>query len=155
MMTLSAKHGLKAVLDTNVWVSAIIWGGLPASIIKAAENGKVLIIVSEEILQEISKTLAYLRLREIYEEIGVTREELMEAVLRVGKLVKVGTRLNIVPEDPADNKFVECAVDGDTDYVVSGDVHLLGLEHYQRIRMLSVRRFCELLEITDGASVAG
>ena len=154
-MTLSGKHGLKAVLDTNVWVSAIIWGGLPASIVKAAEDGKVLIIVSEEILQEISKALAYPRLREIYEEIGVTREELMEAVLRVGKLVNVGTRLNIVRENHADNKFLECAVDGDADYVVSGDDHLLGLEHYQHIRMLSVRRFCELLEITDGASVAG
>ena len=150
-MTLSEKHGLKVVLDTNVWVSAILWGGLPASIVRAAEDSKVLLIVSEEILQEVSKTLAYPRLREIYEEIAATREELMEAVLRVGKLVKVGTRLTIIREDPADNKFLECAMDGNADYVVSGDAHLLELEHYQRVRVLSVIRFCELLESADSA----
>ena len=97
----------------------------------------------------------YLRLREMIEEASVKREELMEAVLRVGKLVKVGMRLNIIREDPADNKFLECAVDCGADYVVSGDDHLPGLEHYQRIRMLSVSRFCELLESTDGAPVVG
>ena len=140
------------VLDTNVWVSAMVWGGLPASIVKAAEDGKVLILISEEIAEEISRTLAYPRLRETYEEAGVKREELMEAVLRIGSLVKVEARLSILREDVADNKFLECAVDGGADYVVRGDSHLLELEHYQRIRMLSVRRFCELLESTPGAS---
>jgi len=124
----------------------MIWGGLPAGIIKAAEDNSVLIIVSEEIIQEINRTLAYPRLRRIYEEAGISREQLIEAVIRIGKLVNVKTKVNIVHEDPADNKFLECALDGNAGYVVSGDEHLLRIERYRRIRILSVKQFLKLLE---------
>lgn len=134
------------VLDTNVWVSAMIWGGSPASIVKAAEDGRILIPVSEEIVEEISQTLAYRRLREIYEESGVSREELVETILRIGKLIVIKTKLNVIREDSSDNKFLECAVDSDADYLVSGDEHLLRIEHYQRTHILSVRQFLKLLK---------
>ncbi len=124
----------------------MIWGGSPARIIKAAEDGRILILVSEEIIQEISRALTYPRLRKIYEETGVKREELVKTVLRVGKLVKVETKLNAVREDTADNKFLECALDGEAYCVVSGDAHLLGLRRYRKIGILSVRRFLKLLE---------
>jgi hypothetical protein len=65
--------------------------------------------------------------------------------MRIGQLVKVRTKINIVHEDPADNKFLECALDGDADIVVSGDEHLLRIEQYQGIRILSVRQFLKLL----------
>jgi len=124
----------------------MVWGRLPAQIIKAAENNTILIIVSEEIIREISRTLAYPRLKEIYEGVNISREELIEAVLRIGKLVEVKARINIVHEDPADNKFLECAFDGDADYVVSGNEHLLKIKHYKKIGILSVRKFIKLLE---------
>ena len=123
----------------------MIWGGLPAKIIKVAEENRLLIFVSEEIIREISRTLAYPRLREVYEGVSIGREELIEAVLRIGKLVKVKTKVNIVHEDPADNKFLECALEGDADYVVSGNEHLLTMKHYRKIRILSVREFLKLL----------
>jgi hypothetical protein len=132
------------VLDTNVWVSAMIWGGSPASIIGSAEADRIRIVVSEEIVREISRILAYPRLREIYEGAGITREELMEAVLRIGKMVEVKTRINLVTEDPDDNKFLECAIDGHADYIVSGDEHLLKIKVYKGIRILSVKQFLEL-----------
>lgn len=146
---MSERRGLRVVLDTNVWVSAMIWGGSPASIVRAAEDGRVLMMVSEEIIQEISRTLAYPRLREMYEGVGVRREELVAAVLRVGKLVKVTARLKVVREDFADNMFLECALDGDADCVVSGDDHLLSVRRYKRIRILSVKQFLKLLEHKD------
>jgi len=124
----------------------MIWGGPPASIIKAAEDDRILITVSEEIVEEISQTLSYHRFRAIYEESGISREELVGTVLRIGKTVEVETKLNVIREDPSDNKFLECAVDGDADYVVSGDEHLLRMEYYQKIRILSVRQFLKLLE---------
>ena len=124
----------------------MIWGGSPASIIKAAEDNRIGIVVSEEIVQEISRTLAYPRLREVYECVNVKREELIEAVLRIATIVEVKTRVNVIYGDQADNKFLECALDGDADYVVSGDEHLLRIEHYRGIRGLSARQFLKLLE---------
>ena len=142
----SERQRLRVVLDTNVWVSAIIWGGPPAIIIRAAEDERILIIVSEAIVEEIVHILDYHRLREIYEEAGLKREELVEAILRISRVVEVKTGLNIVQEDSSDNKFLECAMDGGADYVVSGDDHLLRIGHYQRIRIVSVKQFLEILD---------
>jgi len=124
----------------------MIWGGSPANIIKAAEEGRISIIASEQIVREINQTLAYPRLREIYEGAGIGRDELIEAVLRVAKMVEVTKKIELIQEDPADNKFLECALDGKADYIVSGDSHLLRIGQYQRIQILTVRQFTKLME---------
>jgi hypothetical protein len=124
----------------------MIWGGSPAKIIKAAEDGRIVILVSAEIVKEISRTLAYPRLRRIYEGAGVSRQELMETVLRIGKFVEVAKSVNIIREDPADNKFLECALAGEADYLVSGDKHVLKIGAYKRTEILVVNVFLRLLE---------
>jgi putative PIN family toxin of toxin-antitoxin system len=124
----------------------MIWGGSPANIIKAAEEGRISIIASEQIVREINQTLAYPRLREIYEGAGIGRDELIEAVLRVAKMVEVTKKIELIQEDPADNKFLECALDGKADYIVSGDSHLLRIGQYQRIQIHTVRQFTKLME---------
>jgi len=142
----SKKRKLKAVLDTNVWVSAMIWGGLPAEVISAAENKRIGIITSEAIIEEINQTLAYPRLRRVYEDAGVNRQELIEAVLRIGRLVEVKTKVNVVHEDVADNKFLECTFDGKADFLVTGDEHLLRIGQYKATRIESVRQFLRILK---------
>ena len=124
-MPSSKKHALKAVLDTNVWVSALLWGGKPAALIKAAEEGKVGIFVSEEIVGEISQVLAYPKLAKICQADCLLHEELIEAVLKVVKFVEVVTSVKVVVEHPSDDKFIECALAAMADYIVSGDKHLL------------------------------
>jgi putative PIN family toxin of toxin-antitoxin system len=124
----------------------MIWGGSPANIIKAAEKGRISIIASEQIVREINQTLAYPRLREIYEGAGIGRDELIEAVLRVAKMVEVTKKIELIQEDPADNKFLECALDGKADYIVSGDSHLLRIGQYQRIQIHTVRQFTKLMK---------
>jgi len=124
----------------------MIWGGSPANIIKAAEEGRISIIASEQIVREMNQTLAYPRLREIYEGAGIGRDELIEAVLRVAKMVEVTKKIELIQEDPADNKFLECALDGKADYIVSGDSHLLRIGQYQRIQIHTVRQFTKLME---------
>jgi putative PIN family toxin of toxin-antitoxin system len=123
----------------------MIWGGPPAKVINAAEDSRVCIIMSEAIIEEINQTLAYPRLKRVYEDAGISRQELIEAVLRIGRLVEVKTKVNVVHEDVADNKFLECAFDGKADFLVSGDEHLLKMERYKKIRILSVRQFLRLL----------
>jgi len=124
----------------------MIWGGPPAKVINAAEDNRVCIIISEAIIEEINQTLAYPRLRRVYEDAGITRQELIEAVLRICRLVEVKTKVNVVHEDVADNKFLECAFDGKADFLVSGDEHLLKIERYKKIRILTVRQFLRILE---------
>ncbi len=142
----SKKRKLKLVLDTNVWVSAMIWGGSPARIIKASEEGKVCIITSEEIVNEISRTLAYTRLKRGSDDKGISQQQMIAAVLQLSNLVEVKTKIHAVREDPSDNKFLECAVDSKADYIVSGTDHLLKIGSYKRTRIVSVRKFLKILE---------
>ena len=132
----------------------MIWGGTPAKIIRAAEENRIAIIASEEILQEISRTLAYPRLREICEGADISREQLMEAVLRVATLVEVSTRVKMIQDDPADSKFLECALDGKADFVVSRDEHLLREKRCRRIRIVSAGQFLKLPEDGKGRSTS-
>lgn len=55
-------------------------------------------------------------------------------------------RVNVIAEDPSDNRYLECAIEGDADYIVSGDEHLLRLDAYQKIRILTPRAFLDILK---------
>ena len=118
----------------------MIWGGSPARIIKAAEEGKVCIIVSEDIVNEINRTLAYPRLKRVYENAGITEQKLICVVLKLSRLADVKTKIHAVLEDTADDMFLECAVDSKADFVISGDEHLLKIGSYKRTRIVSVRQ---------------
>jgi putative PIN family toxin of toxin-antitoxin system len=142
----SKKRELKVVLDANVWVSALLWGGKPAEVIKAAEHGKARLLVSEEIVREISRVLNYPKLRKVYEAEGLAHEELIEAVLKIVKFVTVTRRVKVVVGHPADDKFIQCALEAKADYIVSGDKHLLGVGVYRKIPMVSVNEFLKILE---------
>ena len=124
----------------------MIWGGSPARIVKAAEESKVCLITSEEIVNEINRTLAYPRLKRVYEATGISQQQMISAVLQLTKLVNVKTKIQTVREDPADDKFLECAVDDKANYIVSGDAHLLKIGGYKGTRIVSVRQFLKILE---------
>ncbi|MEM2081499.1 MAG: putative toxin-antitoxin system toxin component, PIN family [Candidatus Bathyarchaeia archaeon] len=145
-MPSSKKRVPKAVLDVKVWVSALLWGGKPAEIVKAAEDGKVAIVASEEIVGEISQVLNYPKLRKVYQAAGLRHKDLVEAVLKVVRFVEVSKRVSVVVEHPADDKFIECALAAGAEYIVSGDRHLLKIGGYQKTRVLSVSEFLGIIE---------
>ena len=145
-MPSSKKRVLKVVLDANVWVSALLWGGKPAAVIKAAEDGKISIVTSEEIVGEISQVLTYPKLSKIYQAENLRHEDLIEAVLKIAKFVKVTKKFNVVLEHSADDKFIDCALAAGADYIVSGDKHLLKIVSYKKTQILSVNEFLQLIE---------
>jgi uncharacterized protein len=146
-MPSSKKHELKVVLDANVWISALLWGGKPAEIIKTAEDLQFVILLSEEIVREISQVLMYPKLAKVYQAAGLRHEDLIEAVLKIGKFVQVTEKVSIVVTHPADDKFLECALAASAEYIVSGDKHLLELVNHKKIRIMSVNDFLKIIQI--------
>ena len=144
-MPSSKKQELKIVLDTNVWISALLWGGKPAAIIKAAEENKVSILISEEIVGEISQVLTYPKIEKIYRS-SLRRQDLIEQVLKIVTFVKASNKLEVIQAHPADNKFLECAIAAKADYVISGDKHLLQIAAYKKLKILSVNDFLQLIK---------
>lgn len=145
-MPSSKKHAPKTVFDANVWISALLWGGKPAQIVEAAEKGQLTILLSEQMLTEISQVLNYPRIACIYRAAGLRHQDLMEAVFKTAKLVSTTRKVNAVKEHPADNKIIECALAAHAQTIVSGDKHLLKLGSYQKIRIVSVEEFLQILK---------
>jgi putative PIN family toxin of toxin-antitoxin system len=127
----------------------LLWGGKPGAIIKAAEDLKLRIFTSEEIITEISHVLTYPKLKKIYKAEGLRREDLIETILKIAKFVKATKKFNAVREHPADDKFLSCALAAGADYVISGDKHLLKLIRHGKTKILPVNKFLQVLETAE------
>ncbi|MBM4310806.1 MAG: putative toxin-antitoxin system toxin component, PIN family [Deltaproteobacteria bacterium] len=125
------------VLDTNIIVSAIIAGGNPRDVLELAIEGRITIAVTRDILDEIRGVLRRRKFN--------FSEQAIQAVMReielVGVLVKPEAAIRAVRQDPDDDKFIECAVTARATCIVSGDSHLLNLQHYGGIAILSPADF--------------
>lgn len=132
---------MQVVLDTNVWLSAILWGGLPDLILQQIETGKLQAIVSEEILTELARTLERPKLQKRLQQLGLEDNAVMLAVRQ--KVTIVPTIRIQVPDlrDPKDEIILAAAVAGNADAIITGDEDLLVLVKVQGIPILSPRDF--------------
>lgn len=132
---------LRAANDTNVWVSAINWPqGKPRRLFDLLRSHVYAHVTSLEILFEITRVL-----RDYF---GFSDEDAYAWYREIGGLSEVVRpikRLDVVKNDPTDNKFIECAVAGRCDFVVSGDRHLLDLERHADILIIPVAEFLDRL----------
>ena len=128
---------MRVVLDTNVWVSALITpAGTPATLLRKLE-GHVL-IASEEMLEEVQRVLQYERIAKRYNLTVGKVNSYLDNIRE--KMVLVAADLPespIVEADPSDDMFLVCAAKGRADCIVSGDRHLLRLAVYQGIPIVS------------------
>lgn len=127
---------IRAVLDTNVIVSAFFWGGVPREVLDAARAKRLRLITTEAMIEELKDVISRPKFADRLAEIGETAESLIENDYRA--LVEVVEAAKIEPvilAGPDDDAILACAVGGEADYIVSGDKHLLGLETYQTIKI--------------------
>jgi putative PIN family toxin of toxin-antitoxin system len=135
---LGEKTPPRVVLDTNVLISALLFRGLSSRLIPLWQKGKVTILVSSEVLKEYLRVLAYPKFELAAQEIKALIEiELLPFV----DAVKVKSKIGVIVKDPSDDKFLELAVDGKADFLISHDKHLLGLGVFKGIKILSVAEF--------------
>ena len=120
----------RAVLDTNIFLSALMFGGPPEVLVRAARAGRIQLVTSPQILAELAMILK--------KKFAWSGEDVVEAVIAVGRhadMVKPRQRLGVLDDEP-DNRILECAVEGKADYIVSGDHHLLRLKRFGSIAIL-------------------
>ena len=131
---------MKAVFDTNIFVSALVWRGAPYRCLLAAEAGLAELIVSPPILDELRTVL----IRK-FEQTSAEAEESVEFIAEVARSVHITGNLHGVADDPADDKFIETAWVGGAPYIVSGDHHLLALGTHAGISVIGPRAFLDIL----------
>jgi len=129
-------RGIKAVFDTNVYISGIVYGGVPRDLLILAEEQRFKLFISVEILLEIVEKL---RENFLWNEDKI--ELVIATVSKTATLVKTKRRLAVVKDDKSDNKIIECAYSSKAKLVVSGDKHLLRLRKVMGIEVVKPRDF--------------
>jgi hypothetical protein len=129
---------LKVVLDTNALVSALLFGGEPGRLVLLWEKGRIVPLISRDVLLEYVRVLGYPKFALSTEDIKALLEE---QVLPFSEMVSVSRTIPVVAEDPGDDKFLALAVAGRAKFLISGDIHLLGLERYRGIEIVTPRNF--------------
>ena len=127
----------KAVIDTNVFVSASILKGTSSSLMELWKENKFILLFSPDIFDEYFEVIARPKFKQEEKDI----REFAELLTQKGISVEPCNPLNVVKKDPSDNKFLECAVEGKADVVISGDKHLLELKKYKTIQIITLSVF--------------
>jgi putative PIN family toxin of toxin-antitoxin system len=125
---------LRVLLDTNILVSAIISSGNARELFKKGIDGRFTLVISEPILEELTTVMRRPKFKTTEEEVGRTTM----ALLQTAEIVAVASNLNIIKEDPDDNKILNAAFDGGADVIVTGDHHLLELKVYKGIKIITL-----------------
>lgn len=135
-----SKTKPRVVIDTNVIVPGLTFKGQPREVLDLAWKGEIEVYISPFILKELTGTLK--------KDFGWSNEQIKDTIQRIkAKTISIRPKIkvSVVKETDDDNRILECAIEGDVRYLISGDKkHLLPLKEYQGIKILSPAQFLML-----------
>ena len=129
-----------ATLDTNIYVSAFVYGGTPLRLLHLAIDGDLEVAISQPILDE---TIRILR-----EKFGWSRERLKRTealIVGFARQVSPSQTLNVIKEDEPDNRILECAAEAGSEFIVSGDKDLHRLGQHGNVRVIKVADMLDII----------
>jgi putative PIN family toxin of toxin-antitoxin system len=138
---------MKAVLDVGRYVSATINAkGHPAQILSPWREDRFELYTSQPILDDLKRVLGYPRIRKRHQWTDEEIDNFADSLAVAANLTPGELQIDAVAQDPTDNKIIACAVEGQVDYVVASDEHLVSLDNFQGIHVGTPRRFLAILE---------
>ncbi len=129
---------MKIVIDTNVLISGVFFGGFPRKIISSIVCRKLNACATVEIINEYEETVQEM----IERKQGHIDRSILTPLISTLEIIEPVSDIKI-SRDPDDDKFIGCAKDAHALYIVSGDKDLLVLEKYENINIVTARDFCE------------
>jgi putative PIN family toxin of toxin-antitoxin system len=130
---------LTCVLDTNVYISAILFRGKPRQILESVLRGELRVFISEPIVEELRGVLRRPKFGFSVEAV----QTIITEVLGFANFVQPSRQLDVVIEDPDDNRILECAIEAGAVYLITGDMHLLNLRNYRGVKVVNPDEFLE------------
>lgn len=140
----------KIVLDCNVLISGLMTPrGNPARILRLAYERNVELLVSPEIIKEYWRVLHYPKIAKRLEKVGIPlamAENILKNFNEIATVTLGILEVKVIKNDPTDDKFLSCAVEGKADFIVSGDEHLLSVKEFENIIILTPQAFLEMYQ---------
>ena len=127
----------KIVLDTNVLISAIVFGGKPRDVLELVIKGKLILAVSEAILEEVKTVLGGNK----FQYPSQIVDSILDEIGGISELVKPKMKVDAIINDPDDNRILECAFESGADFIVSGDTDLLEMQDFKGTKIMNPADF--------------
>ncbi len=126
---------IRAVLDTNVFISALFWRGAPYRVFQAGLRKEFALICSVDILEEVGFTL----IRKFDFPLEQTKAFLQ--IISANAEIVTPQKIKRIVRDSNDDKIIACALNGGADYIVTGDKDLLVLKGYRSMKIVTPKKF--------------
>ena len=131
------KRKPRLVLDTNVVVSALLWGGKPLELLALVERGEIRLYTSPPLLAELRATIAKPKLARVLAASGRSTAEHMADYRQLASLARRAMPEGAWSRDPDDDRVIACAIAARADFLVTGDADLRTLEKIESVRIVS------------------
>jgi uncharacterized protein len=131
----------RVVLDTNIVISSVLGGALVLVLEKWGEK-KFTVVVTTDVVSEYFEVLN----RPKFNLKQETIDKITRYIYQFSEFVVPEEQIRFIEDDPKDDKFLEAAIAGSVDFIVSGDNHLLALKEFRSIPILSGREFLDWLQ---------
>jgi putative PIN family toxin of toxin-antitoxin system len=133
---------MKVVLDSNIFVSSFFWKGNPRKVFDRVTNGLDELYTTNEILQEIAAVMSRKKFdvetNEIDDYIGIIESYSIKLFPQ--------DKAEEISRDKDDNKILGCGIEGNVDFIITGDDDLLVLKRYKNIRIVKPKEYLDILE---------
>jgi uncharacterized protein len=130
---------MRVILDTNVLLSAFVWGGAPRQLLNLARGGQLDAFTSPALLDELARVLREPKFDRYLSNRQLNADELLRGLTRLVHVVFPLPLALPVCRDPDDDAVLACAVAARASIIVSGDNDLLSMESYEGIAILNAR----------------
>jgi putative PIN family toxin of toxin-antitoxin system len=132
----------RAVFDTNIWISGLLWHGKSYQCLMLAHAGLLQVVYCRQMLAELATKLR--------DKFGFSENRLQSVLYnlqRVAERIEITGTLHAVSNDPDDDMFIECAMVSGAHWIVSEDRHLLALAQYEGISILTAAEFIAHMDL--------
>jgi putative PIN family toxin of toxin-antitoxin system len=131
---------IRAVVDTNIIVSGLLFGGLPSKVVNAAIDRRFIWVTSPYLIEELERVLGYKKFDLSEREVKI----LLTPLIEISEVIIPTTTVDIIERCPADNRVLECAVDGKCSFIVTGDRRdLLSIKKFHHIEIITAKYFLD------------
>ncbi len=137
---------MRAVIDTNVLLSGLLWRGAPHALIEQVQAGTLAMVSSPALLAELAEVISRAKFDEILARSNTSRERSLAEMLQLAEVIVPPPLPQPVCRDPDDDHVLACALAAQADLIVSGDADLLKLREYQSIRIVAAAEALRLIE---------
>lgn len=133
---------IKVVIDSNIYISGILFSGNPRIILDLAIKGKIQVYISPDILSELKDVLS----KKKFSFSPNIIQSIIGEIESITTLIVPLKKHNIVTRDIDDNIIVDCAIESNAEFIITGDNDLLSLKEFKNVKIIKPVDFLELYE---------